>query len=234
MLINTVYRATEGEGVRIGTPQIFVRLQGCNIGCANCDSKQTWAFDKNFDRPTETVIKKIRELANTAGNKIKWVSITGGDPLHPGHLPEVRRVIEDLGEDFFINLEASGNKIVEDIFKQLDFISFDYKTPSTGVKTNYKLIALLARDYPDKFQVKSVIQDTKDFQDVHRALLQVEKELKVSIPFPWCLTPAYNTKEEFPLMRFQTIIRENEKIGGSFRVIGQQHKWIYGPDREDV
>lgn len=234
MLINTIYRATEGEGVRLGTPQIFLRLQGCNIGCANCDSKQTWAFDSAFEQPLEKVTREIYELANTSAGSIKWVSITGGDPLHPQHLPAIRELIDHLGKDFSINLEASGNKIVEDIFERLDFISFDYKTPSTAVTTDYKLIVRLAREYPSKFQIKSVIQDEEDFRYTHRAMLKVEEELREQLSFPWCLTPAYNTTEEFPLARFKMIIGENEKSGGPFRVIGQQHKWVYGPDKEDV
>ena len=46
--INSVYRATEGEGIFVGRVQIFVRFQGCNVKCINCDSKDTWMATDNY------------------------------------------------------------------------------------------------------------------------------------------------------------------------------------------
>jgi 7-carboxy-7-deazaguanine synthase len=34
--------------------------------------------------------------------------------------------------------------------------------------------------------------------------------------------------------RFVNIMMWNESHGGHFRVIGQQHKWVYGPDKKEV
>ena len=78
--LHSIYRATEGEGVFIGVPQIFVRFQGCAVGCVNCDSKETWDFEENRLFPIENVLTKISLLG---GDEINRVSITGGDPLHP-------------------------------------------------------------------------------------------------------------------------------------------------------
>ena len=50
---------------------------------------------------------------------------------------------------------------------------------------------------------------------------------KVAVTFDWCLTPVYNPGEAFPLERFKLILQLNENAGGVFRVIGQQHKWVY-------
>lgn len=228
--IHSIYLATEGEGIHIGRPQIFVRFQGCDIGCRNCDSKDTWAF-KAAERPLESIISEIDTIG--LNGKIKNISITGGDPLHDSHIPGLLVLIKALKErGFYINIEAAGTKVVPEVFQIADFISFDFKTPSTGVATDPELILQMEREFPGKYQVKAVIETEEDFHATHNAYLKVREWLG-SMPFSWCLTPSYNTKEAFPMERFIMVIESNHKIGGLFRVIGQQHKWIYGPLAKD-
>lgn len=224
LLINSIYKATEGEGVFIGTPQIFIRLQGCSIGCINCDSKDTWSFDQDMGRSLESILTKVTILG------LKRVSITGGDPLHPKHIPALEVLCQKLKErKYFINIEASGARLVHSIFDLVNFISFDVKTPSTGVKCDPVLLEKLQVQYPGKFQVKSVIQNAEDFEFVS----QIHRK-HVQAPIDWCLTPCYEPGENFPAERFQKIVEWNQNSGGHFRVIGQQHKWIFGPDKKQV
>lgn len=228
--MNSIYSATEGEGIHLGIPQIFVRFQGCAIGCLNCDSKDTW----DFEGSEWTKDQVLSAIEDAGGNKFKRVSITGGDPLHPSHVPNVAELVKELKErNYFINIEAAGTRVVKEIFDDLDFISFDFKTPSTGVKTNPSLISKLNQDYAGKFQVKSVIETKEDFQatlDAYNIILSTND----SMNFSWCLTPSYNLNEEFPLERFRSVIKWNEENGALFRVIGQQHKWLFGPDEKQV
>jgi 7-carboxy-7-deazaguanine synthase len=232
MLINNIYRATEGEGIFIGSPQVFVRFQGCAIGCLNCDSTDTWEFTNEMAMSMESVLQKISE--ESLGGKIKRVSITGGDPLHPKHIPFVIALIKELkARRYIINIEAAGTRVVDEVFDLLDYISFDVKTPSTGVRANSKLAIKMATQYAGRFQIKSVIESKEDFDFILGFYNQVLSQVE-SMDFNWCLTPAYNLGEEFPLERFQNVIDWNEQAGGFFRVIGQQHKWLFGPDRKDV
>lgn len=228
-LINSIYRATEGEGIHLGTPQVFVRFQGCAIGCLNCDSKDTWDFEGEHFSVDEILLEIYNE---SFGGKIKRVSITGGDPLHPKHVPYVLELSKKLKEiGYFVNIEAAGTRIVSDIFNTVDYISFDYKTPSTGVRTNPELIAKLCNEYEGKFQIKSVIETRADFEstlDAYNKVLSMSDKMN----FTWCLTPSYNLLEAFPMERFVDVIAWNEQVGGMFRVIGQQHKWIFGPDKK--
>ena len=226
LLVNSIYRATEGEGVNIGTPQVFIRIQGCPIGCLNCDSKDTWEFTESMRIELSDIMKKVKSEAGL----LKRVSITGGEPLHPKHEEGLTKLVKLLKADnFFINIEASGTRVVDHLFKIIDFISFDYKTPSTGVKTNLSLIEKMVSDYKSKFQIKSVIETKADFDDVMKAYKSINDN-----SFYWCLTPSYNLEEEFPNKRFQDVINWNEEVGGIFRVIGQQHKWIHGPDKKQI
>ncbi len=231
--INSIYLATEGEGVHVGTPQVFIRFQGCHIGCLNCDSKDTWEFDIKKIKE-EDLIAQIKK--ESLDYKIKRFSITGGDPLHPKLVPQVEFVInhlKNLFSDCFINIEASGSRIVHDLFLKLDFISFDFKTPSTGVKTPVENVIKMLLSFSQKCQIKSVVENRDDMDAVFESYQIVCRELKLE-KLPWCITPSYNTHEKFPQKRFQNILEWNYSLGIPFRVIGQQHKWIFGPDLKQV
>jgi len=230
--INSIYLATEGEGVNLGIPQIFVRFQGCTIGCLNCDSKDTWDFSKGESKSLESVLGEIHQLGYNG--LIKRVSITGGDPMHPKNLEQVINLAGALKKrGYFLNLEAAGTRVDHRLFDLLDFISFDYKTPSTGVKTPLELILKMHEQYPHKFQIKAVIQDKIDFNNVMTAYENIREKID-GIDFPWVLTPSYEVSEPFPKERFVDIINWNQEMGGPFRVIGQQHKWIFGPSKKQV
>lgn len=232
--VNTIYPACEGEGVFIGQGQVFVRLQGCDLHCKNCDSKETWPFQSKYAQ--SLTVEQIVDMVREVGPSIQNVSITGGDPTDPRHFTGLLGLLKLLKkEDYFVNIEASGNRVVPEIFRLVNFISFDFKTPCTGVETNLGHIIDLNLDCPGKFQVKSVIETQEDFYYCKRNL---EKLLRLwglnACPFPWVLTPAYNINEEFPRQRFVELFQLNLKSGGHFRVIGQQHKWIYGPNESEV
>jgi len=230
LLINSIYLATEGEGIHIGTPQVFVRFQGCAVGCLNCDSKDTWDFTQEMAMNSESVVERVVELSG----KIKRVSITGGDPLHPKHEAGVQALVKSLkSRGYYINIEAAGTRVVDELFDLLDFISFDYKTLSTGVSTRLQLIEKMAKQYAGRFQVKAVIETRVDFDQTLKAYqdLYTKNDL---LPFSWVLTPSYNLNEAFPLERFKNVIEWNQEAGAPFRVIGQQHKWIFGPDQKQV
>lgn len=227
--INSIYRATEGEGLNLGQTQVFVRFQGCAVGCINCDSKDTWDFPLKGTMSMGEVIQRVEEQDI---GKSKRVSITGGDPLHPKNTPALVELVKELkSRGYWLNIEAAGTRIVPEVFDLVNFISWDFKTPSTHVRPNPNLFLKLNEQYSGKFQVKAVIENDADFD----ATLNFRNELfPEGHNFPWFLTPCYNPGEELPLERFHRVIDWNERAGGPFRVVGQQHKWLHGPDKKQV
>lgn len=232
--LHSIYRATEGEGIFVGNPQVFVRFQGCAIGCVNCDSMETWDFAENRLYPIENVLTKISLLG---GESIKRVSITGGDPLHPKNLGHVILLAQELkNHGYWVNIEAAGTRVIDQLFDLVDFISFDVKTPSTGVRTSWDLLETLLEKFPEKVQVKAVVQNKKDFDYLLecRSFLAKSEKIKNLNHIPLVITPSYRKDENFPQQRFQDILAWNEENGCYFRVIGQQHKFIFGTQRLDV
>lgn len=225
LYINSIYKATEGEGLFVGTPQLFVRFQGCLIGCVNCDSKDTWSFDESSLSPFDNVVKEIQ-----SHSPLKRISITGGDPLHPKNIPGVSKLIKELKpQGYWFNLEAAGTRVVEDLFELFDFISFDVKTPSTKVKFNEVVLEKMLLKFHHKMQVKGVVEDQKDF-DFYQSVRSKFSDYKTT----WVITPAFNNEEDLPFKRVDQILNWNQSLDNPFRVILQQHKVIYGADKKNV
>lgn len=65
----------QGEGFYTGKAAYFVRLCGCDIGCAWCDSKLSWSYQ------TENLVQVKDIVAKAASFPAKAVVVTGGEPL---------------------------------------------------------------------------------------------------------------------------------------------------------
>ncbi|USD61863.1 7-carboxy-7-deazaguanine synthase QueE [Vibrio sp. SCSIO 43140] len=122
--INEMFETIQGEGVFTGVPAVFVRLQICNVGCAWCDTKQTWeakaederAFGeiiaKQGDSPTwsDVSAQDIVDMYNAQGFNAKHIVITGGEPCEYDLTP-LCEVFEAIGAR--CQIETSGTSEVK-------------------------------------------------------------------------------------------------------------------------
>ncbi|WP_371185283.1 7-carboxy-7-deazaguanine synthase QueE [Thalassotalea maritima] len=72
--INELFETIQGEGSFTGQPSIFIRLQGCPVGCSWCDTKHTWEIDLDKQVSAQTVLNKSSETE-------EWVAMTSEDIL---------------------------------------------------------------------------------------------------------------------------------------------------------
>ncbi|MGF1682391.1 7-carboxy-7-deazaguanine synthase QueE [Photobacterium minamisatsumaniensis] len=121
--INEVFETIQGEGVFTGVPAIFVRLQICPVGCAWCDTKQTWTAEpqdhvsinevmaKKGDSPLWTKLDAsgVVDLLKTQQYTAKHVVITGGEPCIYDLLP-LTHALENAG--YQCQIETSGTSEV--------------------------------------------------------------------------------------------------------------------------
>jgi len=90
--INDIYPTVQAEGELAGTPMMLIRLQGCDVGCSWCDSKETWTRVGTLvespvtafaDRRTRSyVVMTVEEIAGWLSLRVPqpWALITGGEP----------------------------------------------------------------------------------------------------------------------------------------------------------
>lgn len=95
-----VFRSLQGEGPSLGTPSVFVRLQGCTVGCAWCDTKYSWPADGG----TALTWAALRDAVGAG--PMRNVVVTGGEPLEHPDFPGLVRELKRLGRR--VEVETSG------------------------------------------------------------------------------------------------------------------------------
>ena len=77
-VVNEIFYSLQGEGVRAGTPNLFLRLSRCNLECRvethgfDCDTE----FESGRSLPLEEIVAEMRQLSADCD----WVILTGGEP----------------------------------------------------------------------------------------------------------------------------------------------------------
>jgi 7-carboxy-7-deazaguanine synthase len=64
----------QGEGFHTGKPAYFIRLGGCDIGCAWCDTKFSW------DRNLHPLVEAEKIIEHASSHPARAVVVTGGEP----------------------------------------------------------------------------------------------------------------------------------------------------------
>ncbi len=75
MHIIEIYKSLQGESSFAGLPCVFVRLAGCNLRCAWCDSEYT--FSGGHKMSEDEILAEVQRLSPGGG----LVEITGGEPM---------------------------------------------------------------------------------------------------------------------------------------------------------
>lgn len=114
-----MFQTLQGEGFFTGVPAVFIRLQGCPVGCSWCDTKHTW--EKRPERRislAEVLVKRgesdawsgssaeeLLQQMTLQGYSARHIVITGGEPcIHD--LTSLTQALEQQG--FSTQIETSG------------------------------------------------------------------------------------------------------------------------------
>jgi len=159
-----IFASIQGEGKQIGRPTVFIRLSGCNLRCAWCDT--SYALDGGKPMTVEQIIAKVKEF------NLLSVCITGGEPMI--QLKPLKELVKELKlVGYQITLETNGTFYDEWLFSAVDCVSMDVKPPSSGEKSNVDLLKKLSL----KDQVKIVIADDKDYDFAKEVLTKTSVEV---------------------------------------------------------
>ncbi len=149
-----LYKSVQGESSFAGVPCIFVRLAGCNLRCAWCDSEYTFNGGRPFS--ADDIAAQIEQL-----QPCKLIEFTGGEPMLQARelLPLMQRLI-DAG--YTLMIETSGERPLADVPKAVYKI-VDVKCPGAGAAANsFRIENLDALTLND--EVKFVLSDRADYE----------------------------------------------------------------------
>ena len=227
MYLIELYKSVQGESSFAGLPCIFVRLAGCNLRCAWCDSEYTFTGGKPFTQ--DEVIGQIEALA-----PCKLVEFTGGEPMLQAK--ELLSLMEELlARGYDLMIETSGERPLDLVPKTVHKI-MDVKCPGAGAAANSfrmeNLAALTQRD-----EVKFVLTNRADYNFAKAFIAEHDLRAKCG---GILLSPAFN-KTPSPLRTTdnatldpKTLVEWMMEDGMDARLSLQIHKFIWEPQKKGV
>ena len=98
--IAETFYSIQGEGPTAGVPAVFIRLQGCSVGCAWCDTKYSWDPQGGQEVELDALVAEV------AGYPCRRAVITGGEPLESSLFLPLASALTERG--FTLEVETSG------------------------------------------------------------------------------------------------------------------------------
>jgi len=245
-----VFSAIQGEGIDVGTRQIFIRFAGCDLRCNFCDSAHTWGVpptcrvehtpgQRDFATHPNPVERHILlywiDEQNVPGLHDS-ISLTGGEPLL--HAEFLREFLPDLRDrtGLPVYLETGGHRPQElaTLLPWLDAIGLDLKLPSVSGEEHWEAHAAcldLCRDTPIALFTKLIISDATDPTDLDRAaaaIAAVSPEIPAILQPVTPLTQPHVGSPVVPptpaqVLDWQALLKRSLK---HVRVVPQTHKAI--------
>lgn len=144
-----IFRSLQGEGRSIGRPRTFIRLSGCNLHCAWCDTPHTWNWEGTpwahvrdrpeapykFSKRAETMSLTVDEVAAAAAAlPAEGVVITGGEPLvQPRGLALLIPRLLASNPALKVEIETNGTIAPSpDLAERVDLFMVSPKLPHAG------------------------------------------------------------------------------------------------------
>ena len=134
-----VFPSIQGEGLYVGQPQVFLRVQGCPFRCGYCDTPGSLGVGAeprvrrtdaegaiSSDDGWATPFRAATWISAADPTGRRPLSVTGGEPLAwPGFVRELRSYVGDRR----IHLETSGGHpdALEQVLGAVDHVSLDLK-----------------------------------------------------------------------------------------------------------
>lgn len=216
--INEIFQTLQGEGVFTGVPAVFIRLQGCPVGCSWCDTKQTW--EKEQDKQTtlgDIALKTLDsdswamadsdaliQLMKTKGFTAKHIVITGGEPCIYDLTP-LTASLEQSG--YQCQIETSGTYPI-----QCSEQTWVTVSPKVGMKGGLKV---LAQAVNRANEVKHPVARGKDIEALEAILA-----LRTSVNSPIVALQPISQKTAATKLCIETCIQRN------WRLSIQTHKYL--------
>lgn len=246
-----VFSAIQGEGLNVGTRQIFIRFALCDLRCHFCDSSHTWDIPNNCRIERSPGLRDFEIHPNPVPLPIllEWVerqnlsgihdsiSLTGGEPLlHAQFLLEFLPQVRSLGLPIYLETGGHRPEQLAMILPYLDSVGMDFKLPSTSGESCWqehaKFLKLCYESHLEIF-VKIIISQTTDPTELERSALLVadvnpsipvflQPVTPLETPFAFTETPML-APSPYQVLNWQALMKKFMK---QVRVVPQTHKML--------
>ena len=152
--VNEIFHSLQGEGYNTGTASVFIRLSGCNLHCAFCDTRH----DEGTMMSLTEIVEQVMQYPDAP-----FIVLTGGEPSLW------------IDEDFVMGLkQMTGKRIAIEtngtrpLPHGIDWVTL---SPKTGLGNSGDLPVVLTRC--DELKVVYLGQDLAQFDHItatHRYL----------------------------------------------------------------
>jgi 7-carboxy-7-deazaguanine synthase len=244
-----IFSAIQGEGLNVGTRQIFVRFGGCDLRCTYCDSEHTWVAQPHCEIEITPGMRDYTAYPNPVSLEqvLEWVdrqnlphlhdsiSITGGEPLlHAkflrSFLPAVR---QQTGLPIYLETGGHRPQQLAMVIDYVDLVGMDIKLPSVCNEEHWvahqKFLALCQQHQTAVF-AKAIVSADTDPSDLTR-MAELIRAINPQIPVflqPVSLLEQPHHNAPVPpspasVLEWQALLKQ---FLASVRVIPQTHKMI--------
>ena len=222
-----LYKSVQGESSFTGLPCIFVRLAGCNLRCAWCDSEYTFTGGKPFT--ADEIVAAIEAL-----QPCPLIEFTGGEPMLQARelLPFMQRLL-DAG--YKLMMETSGERPLADVPKAVHKI-VDVKCPGAGSAANSFNLANLEALTPND-EVKFVLSDRIDYEfarDFIRTHALQTKCGGILLSPAFSKTPTDQRSTDNATLDPRLVVEWMLADGLPARLSLQIHKYVWEPRKKGV
>ncbi len=223
MKVSEIFLSIEGEGIRTGAPAVFVRLFGCNIRCAYCDSLYAIEGSDFSEMSPEEILEKVRSFRSN------YVTLTGGEPLIHADVEKLLKLLDDAG--FEINIETNGTRPRPVGFKNV-FCTMDWKLPSSGMRKEKYFSNLITLE--DRDVLKFVVGNLEDLLDAAQVVETLESEFerdRRKLPM-FYVSPIFGTMPYEDMVNW--ILANDAMRRNNTRFQVQLHKIVWDPSARGV
>jgi 7-carboxy-7-deazaguanine synthase len=221
-----IYKSIQGESSFAGLPCLFVRLAGCNLRCAWCDSEYT--FTGGYKLSEDQVVAEIEKLA-----PVRLVEFTGGEPMLQERelAPLMKRL---LGSGYELMIETSGERPLDAVPREVHKI-VDVKCPGSGEGGSFRLSNLDCLTEGD--EAKFVIADRTDYEFARSFIGEhglASRAGQILLSPAFSKTPSSERTTQNCLLDPRELVEWMLADGLPARLSLQIHKYVWEPQKKGV
>ncbi|MEK9727896.1 MAG: 7-carboxy-7-deazaguanine synthase QueE [Candidatus Margulisiibacteriota bacterium] len=203
--VSEIFYSVQGEGVTVGVPAIFIRLQGCNLDCGSrggawvCDTEAVWK--RGEKRLISELAETIQVDFNEALRNGAHVVITGGEPLL--QQDAVIELLHQFNNKWPIEIETNGTILPHDpLKKRINYWNVSPKLSNSGEAFDKRVQPSLDwfSEQPNAI-FKFVVNNENDINEIESSFKWV-KQLPIRQKF---LMPAADNRIELH-QKYESII----------------------------